>query len=357
VAPQATIDRCFEIGWPDVIKKLIADEGHVDYFSRGRISGWAIVEKGHAELSVEAEGRELARFFASEPRRDLGRDCGFRYEFSEPLVAAEATVRFVGGKSLPGSPFNLRANLKTPEPRERSWANNLEMPDSKLMEQSGSPTREIFIDQATRISDVVYNAIGEYFGQIKPGLRYLDFGCGVGRVAIPLVGRLQSPEFHACDVNQQVINYVKRVLPNVISERTAYWPPLPYEESSFDCVYSISIWTHLPIGMQLPWLQEIRRILRRGGLALISVSGPQVTKIRRSHEAWRDIHPQDVREQGIIYRPYPYGGLAGIDGSYGLTAHDPHWVMRVFDKIMPVLSIRPQAVEGTQDLIMLTRLE
>jgi hypothetical protein len=29
----------------------------------------------------------------------------------------------------------------------------------------------------------------------------------------------------------------------------------------------------------------------------------------------------------------------------------------VFDKILTVLSIKPQAIEGTQDLVMMTRLD
>jgi SAM-dependent methyltransferase len=334
-----------------------AIKGRVDYFSRGRISGWAISEQGQAELVVEVEGREVARFVATNPRPDIGKDCGFHYHFVEPLVATEATVRLVGGDQLPGSPFNLFANLKKPAPAETAWANNLDMPDPQEMAQTGSPTSEIFIDQATRISSVVYDAVIEYFGQIKPGLRFLDFGCGVGRVAIPLISRLHFPKFHVCDVNPEAIKYLKRVLPDAIAQATDYWPPLPYEDSSFDCIYSISIWTHLPIGMQLPWLKEIKRILKPHGLALISVSGPHITKMRQNHSAWHDIHPQDVKEQGIIYRPYPYSGLAGINGSYGLTAHNPAWVTRVFDKVMPVLSIKPRAIEGTQDLVMITRLE
>jgi len=91
---------------------------------------------------------------------------------------------------------------------------------------------------------------------------------------------------------------------------------------------------------------------------LISVAGPQASKLlRRDHGAWRNILPIDVKEQGIIYRSYPSSSLAGETGSYGLTCHDPAWITRVFDKILTVLSIKPQAIEGTQDLVMMTRLD
>jgi SAM-dependent methyltransferase len=330
---------------------------HLDTFSSTEVSGWLISEKALTELAVEVEGRELARFAINPPKADVGKACNFHYKFPERLPAFEAKLRLVGGDELPGSPFNLLANLKKPKPGEIAWAKDLELPDPKEMAQIGSSTKDIFILQGTRMSGVLYDAIVEYFGHVTPGLRFLDFGCGVGRVAIPLVSRLPSPRFHACDVNPEAIKYIQRVLPDAKADVTGFQPPLPYEDASFDCIYSISIWTHLPISMQLRWLQEIKRILKPHGLALISFSGPQVTKLRQSHEAWRGISPDDVKEQGIIYRPYPNSDLAGITGSYGLTAHDPSWITRVFDKILTVLNVKPQAIEGTQDLVAFTRLE
>ncbi len=330
---------------------------HVDTFSRAEVAGWLISDTGQTELAVEVEGRELARFAANSPRADIGIDCGFHYKFPERLTAFEASLRVVGGDELPGSPFNLMANMKKPKPAEMAWAKDLELPDPKEMALIGSATNEIFISQGTRMSGVIYNSIVEYFGYASPGLRVLDFGCGVGRVALPLYSRLPFPMFHACDINPEAISYIQRALPQAQADVTDFQPPLPYEDASFDCIYSISIWTHLPIGMQLPWLQEIKQILKPHGLALISFSGPNVTRLRRGHAAWRDISPHDVKEQGIIYRPYPASDLAGVTGSYGLTAHDRGWITRVFDKVLTVLSIKPQAIEGTQDLVALTRLE
>jgi SAM-dependent methyltransferase len=329
---------------------------NIDTLSRNEISGWLISEIEQPELAVEVEGRELARFTANTPRPDLGKDCGFHCQFPEAITAYEATLRVVDGDVLPGSPFNLLTFLKRPKADELAWAKELELPDPKEMAQIGSASKEIFVAQGTRMSGVIYDAMIEYFGRLSPGLSLLDFGCGVGRVAIPLASRLPSANFSVCDVNPKAIKYVQRVLPDAAAEVTSFQPPLPYADEAFDCVYSISIWTHLPIGMQLRWLQEIKRILKPHGLALISFSGPSATKLRRDHPAWRNISPQDVKEQGIIFRPYPRLDLAGVTGSYGLAAHDPDWVKQVFDKVLTVLNVKPQVIEGTQDLVAFTRL-
>jgi hypothetical protein len=47
---------------------------------------------------------------------------------------------------------------------------------------------------------------------------------------------------------------------------------------------------------------------------------------------------------------------ANIEPTYGLTAHHPAHVQRVWSTIMPVLKTSVRAVEAMQDLHMLTRL-
>ena len=49
-------------------------------------------------------------------------------------------------------------------------------------------------------------------------------------------------------------------------------PPLPFEDSSFDLIWAISVWTHLTDNA-LPWLAEMHRILKPGGLFIPTYMG------------------------------------------------------------------------------------
>jgi SAM-dependent methyltransferase len=221
----------------------------------------------------------------------------------------------------------------------------------------GSPTAEIFLAQGSRTANVLRDHIVEFFGEIAPHHRILDFGCGVGRSLLPLA-RTHAAQWFGCDVNDHAIAYLNRAAPTIRAFVNPFDPPLPVPEETFDCVISISIWTHLPIGRNLPWLAEIKRVLRRGGLALISTSGPHVVDVRRRRgdPGWSELCAADLEEAGILYRPYADPGLRGVTSSYGLTAHHPAHVQRVWSSLMPVLKTSLRAIEAMQDLHVLTKL-
>ena len=335
-------------------------KGHIDSCTRAGIAGWAIAQGAElAELVVTADGAVVGAVRADEFRADLNRPCGFRLTFARPLgKVREVRVTFAGTQvELSNSPFEFRAQLARPTDAELGWTHGLETPPNDQMRLIGSDTTEIFVAQGSRTATVLRDHIAEFFGEIRPDHRILDFGCGVGRSLLPM-SRRYAARWFGCDVNDRAIAYLQRAAPGVTTFVNAYDPPLPLPDESFDCVISISIWTHLPIAMQLPWLGEIKRVLRRGGLALISTSGLHVMDVRRKRgdPGWGELYPADLEEAGILYRPYANPGLRGVTSSYGLTAHHPAHVQRVWSTIMPVLKTSIRGVEAMQDLHMLTKL-
>ena len=65
-------------------------------------------------------------------------------------------------------------------------------------------------------------------------------------------------------------------------------PPLPYEDDRFDLVYSVSIFTHLDEVLQRPWIEELARVVRPGGLVLVTVTGPELaTELLRPEDLER----------------------------------------------------------------------
>ena len=334
--------------------------GHIDKCTRSEISGWAIGDSSQtAEITIEVDSRVLFTVSADRYRKDLNANCGFYHKFDEILASVQQIrAYFKGtGTELDNSPLEFNFQLEALTAEDIAWSKTVQLPTEDQMKLIGSNTPDIFISQGTRMAKVISNNIIEFFGTISREARVLDFGCGVGRVLLPITSRLNVTWF-GCDVNEIAILYLQRAVPNVKAFATAYNPPLPFQDNFFDCVFSISIWTHLPIGMQLPWLKEIQRIIKPGGLALISTSGGHVVEVRRKRKdsGWTELTSDDLQKAGIIYRPYNYGGLAGIDGSYGLSAHDPKFIERVWSEIMPVLTTRERAIEAMQDLHVMTKI-
>jgi SAM-dependent methyltransferase len=99
----------------------------------------------------------------------------------------------------------------------------------------------------------------------------LDFGCGCGRVVRRWArGRA---EIHGCDYHAASIAWCRRHLTHARFEVNGLAPPLPYAGASFDVVYALSVFTHLPEPLCGAWFEELRRVLRPGGRLVISTHG------------------------------------------------------------------------------------
>jgi SAM-dependent methyltransferase len=119
-------------------------------------------------------------------------------------------------------------------------------------------------------------------GLLLPGQRILDFGCGIGKLAIPLTE--QSVEYAGVDVRSDCIAFCRRTFApwpqfsfqalRVRNAVYARWSPfspkrlvLPYPDASFDAAVAVSVFTHLETeAVCRRALQEIRRVLRPAGV-------------------------------------------------------------------------------------------
>ena len=73
-------------------------------------------------------------------------------------------------------------------------------------------------------------------------------------------------------------------------------PPLAFRDNEFDPIYGVSVFTHLPADCQKRWLPQFARILRPGGILLLTVHGER---------AWRqldDATHQRLRREGFLFQ-------------------------------------------------------
>ena len=133
----------------------------------------------------------------------------------------------------------------------------------------------------------------------------LDFGCGCGRVArrwSELSGAV-----HGTDYNPLLVQWCNAHLAFADFATNALEPPLPYADDSFDFLYSISIFTHLDEPLQVPWMRELVRVVRPGGLILITVSGEEHV---RSLPGWEQFRPSFEAGELVVTKPERSGSNA-----------------------------------------------
>ena len=132
----------------------------------------------------------------------------------------------------------------------------------------------------------------------------LDFGCGCGRVLRHWHG-VEGPEIHGSDYNPDLIDWVREGLPFVHPNVNGLAPPTAYEDEKFDLIYALSVFTHLDRELQDAWIVEFRRILRPGGLLIVSVLGESMAGRLTGEERERFDRGEAGRRTAADVRPQP----------------------------------------------------
>jgi SAM-dependent methyltransferase len=103
----------------------------------------------------------------------------------------------------------------------------------------------------------------------------LEWGCGSGRILRQLRSRLSVDNVRLCgsDYNKNAVNWCRQSLDGIEFRENELSPPLGFDSEAFDLVYCVSVFTHLPEGLFCPWLDELFRVLKKGGMALITLNG------------------------------------------------------------------------------------
>jgi SAM-dependent methyltransferase len=101
----------------------------------------------------------------------------------------------------------------------------------------------------------------------------LDFGCGCGRLLRRLIDAAPNSRLVGCDTDAGAIGWVAANLPRVDAYVIDALPPLPFPDGSFDLVIGYSVFTHLDEEYQDAWLAELHRVLRPGGVGLLTIHG------------------------------------------------------------------------------------
>jgi SAM-dependent methyltransferase len=157
-------------------------------------------------------------------------------------------------------------------------------PPAQIVPVAGTADPEWFLESGRLAAAGIRGALERAGTPLDELGSILDFGCGCGRVTRRWAD-LNGTAVHGSDANERAVAWCRRNLPFARFETNGLAPPLAFGDESFDLVYALSVLTHLPEELQLRWAGELRRVLRPGGLLLLSTHGESYRE--RLHAAER----------------------------------------------------------------------
>lgn len=180
--------------------------------------------------------------------------------------------------------------------------------------------------------------INKYLDETKSN-RVLDWGCSAARVIRHMPNLVKGKtEWYGSDFNKQAILWCKHNIFDMTFITNELAPPIAFEDTFFDFIYCISVFTHLSKEMHFAWREELLRLLKDDGVLILSSNGDshRNTKLLSHEKALYDGGELVVR--------------AGIEeGKKWYSAfHSPRFMREQFFKNLEILEHIPRT--GKQDI-------
>lgn len=193
------------------------------------------------------------------------------------------------------------------------------------------------------------------FGDVE---RWLDFGCGYGRVLRLLTQRVDPGRVYVTDVIQEGVEFC-------VSEFGVHAVPAApsleaLEVSDFGAVYAISVLTHMDEASTTEMLRLMRRALAVGGLIVFTTHGHR--SVERIDRYYGGSYVDDQRRvatavegEGMAFIPYRHYRQA----DYGMAWHAPrfieHRMRHLHGDTMRLLLHQPHGYDDHQDVFTYQR--
>ncbi len=161
-----------------------------------------------------------------------------------------------------------------------------------------------------------------HFTDLKEGLRVLDFGCGCGRVALPLLDIIgESGHLVGVDIIPELVDFCRAEISSeykntefyqLIADNSHYtdWTSTQDKSKSvindlsqvkgegFDLIFAFSVFTHLDLADTKKYLEALSQLLKPNGSLVISV-----LLINESSRAWmRDGNPNVPFNKSVLLK-------------------------------------------------------
>jgi len=226
---------------------------------------------------------------------------------------------------------------------------DISLPPSHLRTRVHSEDISTYKSIGKAVAFDVHFAIESYGIDLAKDSRILDFGCGCGRVISWLIYLYEGSCFYGTDIDKEAISWCQNNISEIgdfsVNENI---PPFIYPDDYFSCIYSISVFTHLPEDMQFEWLKELHRVTKKNGLLMLSIHGEQLFP-----DSYHKLKKQFI-ENGFFYSIDQ--GTDGLPDFYQTTFHTEDYIKLKWSKFFKIVDIIKYGVANHQDLVICRKI-
>ena len=164
-----------------------------------------------------------------------------------------------------------------------------------------------------------------------------------------LRGRPSQLNVYGSDIDTQAIAWCRKNLAFGEFRANGEYPPLAWPDASFDALVCISLFTHLDLEHHLAWIPEIARVLKPGGIALVTYRG-----LNLGHDMLVGAELNELETKGFYF---------GADDNwkgifpewYKGSFCTPDFIAHNWGPHLEVLACLPGRLNGRQDVMVLRR--
>lgn len=178
--------------------------------------------------------------------------------------------------------------------------------------------------------------------------RWLDFGCGAGRVARHVAAWPFVRELWGVDVDIDAIQWMRHHVAGRWDAIRAT-PPTSLPSGFFDAAYAISVFTHLDEAAGAAWLAEIHRVLKPGGLLIASTSSPDTS--------WGRPDMSDSERERLVRDGFLFLRGSGSDFNEESAFHSNDYLLRTWGRVFGQMLFIGRGFGGFQDLTIWQKWE
>ena len=252
--------------------------------------------------------------------------------------------------------FNLDA-METPEGRAKLAA----FPPPELMQETtGLTDPKHFAQHGVHFLEQLEAACPDHLAGFES---ILDFGCGVGRVARLFKGF--KGRYTGVDVVAKNVDWINEALPYASARVSVPRAPLPFADSEFDCIISVSVFTHMNEDDQKFYLSELQRVSKPGATLLLTTHGQRALSRALNDEFVFNLVSCPMEElqsassqlqSGSGFKFILQSGhLTTEDYDYGITFIGSDYIHRIWSRYFSVVGITSDAIHDFQDIVTLRR--
>ena len=132
---------------------------------------------------------------------------------------------------------------------------------------------QTYHDMGRRHAELIADLIKKHVKE--QNIKIFEWGCGPARVIRHLtkIEGFRKIDIFGADYNKESIRWCQKNIDSISFMTSQLKPPLPNPIKDFDCIYALSVFTHLSERMHYEWMDELLKALKPDGILIFTTQG------------------------------------------------------------------------------------